>query len=101
MYVDLIVQVVVHKGGPKLVILQPTANSDPGPITHEPMMPTVTCRAQLQNYNGGTVNFQWNLRVQWEGDDGRQFDDSFPGNNTATNSNVSSWTVNWNSRSIG
>ena len=62
-------------------------------ITRDPEMPEITPQAQLLNYNEGVVNFEWNLQVQWEGDDGRQFDDSFHGYTTATNSEVSSWPI--------
>lgn len=44
---------------PKIVILQPVAGAEDGHITHEPLMPTVTCQAQLQNYNGGQVTYNW------------------------------------------
>jgi hypothetical protein len=87
---------------PQLVVIYPTDESKaPKDITKDPKMPDITAKAKLENYNGGTVNFQWNLRVQWEGPDGRQFDDSFPGNTTAKNSEVSPWPIGWNGKIRG
>ncbi len=51
--------VVIKGNQPKLVILQPTANSPNDTITFVPQMPTDTCRAQLQNYNDGQVTYTW------------------------------------------
>jgi len=89
--------VVIKGNGPKLEVVYPTdelkASKD---ITEDPVMPDIVPKARLENYKGGTVNFQWNLRVQWEGPDGRQFDDPFPGNTTAKNSQESKWTIDWN-----
>ena len=88
---------VVKGGSPTLVVVYPTDElNDEKDITKDPKMPDITPQARLENYNGGTVNFEWNLRVQWEGPDGRRFDDSFHGNKSAQNSNVSSWPVDWN-----
>lgn len=82
---------------PKLVIVYPTDGlKEEEDITKDPKMPDITPQAQLQNYSGGTVNFGWDLRVQWTGRDGRKFDDSFHGNTSAQNSNVSSWSIDWN-----
>lgn len=87
---------VVKGGSPTLVVVYPTDElKDEKDITKDPKMPDITPQARLENYNGGTVNFEWNLRVQWEGPDGRKFDDSFHGNTTAEYSNVSSWPIDW------
>lgn len=43
----------------KLVILQPVANSANEHIISAPGMPTVKCEAQLQNYSGGEVTYNW------------------------------------------
>ena len=100
-YVDLIVQVVVHNGA-ELVVVYPTDElKDKKDIAVDPKMPDITAKAELKNFNGGTVNFQWNLRVQWKGDDGREFDNSFRGNTTATNSDVSPWTIDWKNMTRG
>lgn len=56
--------VVIRGNQPKLAILEPTANTATQYITDaagtgDPVMPTVTCEAQLQNYNGGDVTYKW------------------------------------------
>ena len=91
-YVDLIVQVVVHGGGPKLVVLQPTANSQNQHITHEPLMPTVTCEAQLQNYNGGQVTYDWEYKVDYQLET-RSGSYPYKGTTTASGSGVTTWSV--------
>jgi hypothetical protein len=66
-------------------------------ITRDPKMPDITLQARLNNYTGGEVKFEWNLRVQWTGPDGREFDDPFHKYyTTANNSDISSWKVDWN-----
>ena len=81
---------------PELVVMYPTDNLlDQNNIDLTPYMPNIIPKAYLKNYTGGSVNFQWNLRIQWESPGGRKFDDSFPGNTVASNSDVSSWVVNW------
>ncbi|HUI30427.1 MAG TPA: hypothetical protein VLX91_09440 [Candidatus Acidoferrales bacterium] len=88
--------VTIKEGGPELVVIYPTDElKDEKDITKDPKMPDITTEAKLANFKGDSVHFQWNLRVQWEGDDGRQFDDSFKGNTTAADSNGSSWNINW------
>jgi hypothetical protein len=88
---------VIKGSQPKLVIVYPTEGlKDEKDITKDPNMPDITPQARLENYNGGTVNSEWKLRVQWTGPDGRKFDDSFHGNTSAQNSNVSSWPIHWN-----
>ncbi|MFZ1081783.1 MAG: hypothetical protein WAO19_07645, partial [Candidatus Kryptoniota bacterium] len=91
--------------GPKLIILQPTANSTNQEITHEPLMPTVTCQAQLQNYTGVQVTYNWMystadtlLEKTTDGDPlpPRYSGVGFFGNTSATGSNVSEWTVPFN-----
>jgi hypothetical protein len=91
-----IVHITITKEEPELVVIYPTDNLlDQKDIDRTPEMPDIGLRAYLKNYSGGEVNFQWNLRVQWVGPDGREFDDPFPGNTTAQNSDVSTWWVNW------
>ncbi|HEY9167170.1 MAG TPA: hypothetical protein VIS48_13525 [Candidatus Kryptonia bacterium] len=88
--------VVIRGTKPELVVIYPTDElKATKEITKDPTMPDITAKAKLENYKGGTVNFQWNLQVQWEGPDGREFNDSFRGNTTATNSQMSPWTINW------
>ena len=83
--------------GPQLVVIYPTDRlKDEKDITKDPKMPDITAKAKLENFKGDSVHFQWNLRVQWEGPDGRQFDDPFPGNTAAKNSQVSQWPIYWN-----
>lgn len=80
----------------ELVVDYPTDNlNEHNDIDKTPYMPDIIPKAHLKNYTGGTVNFQWNLRVQWESPGGRPFDDSFPGNTQVSNSDVSSWVINW------
>jgi hypothetical protein len=91
-----VVYVTITKEEPELVVIYPTDNLlDRKDIDRTPEMPDIGPRAYLKNYSGGEVKFQWNLRVQWEGPDGRKFDDSFPGETNAQNSDVSTWWVNW------
>jgi len=52
-------------GKPELEILYPTPTTTEQ-ITTEPKMPTVTCKAQLKNYNKGTVKFRWEYWVSNE-----------------------------------
>jgi hypothetical protein len=81
---------------PELEVVYPTDNAmEQKDIDKTPHMPDIGLKAYLKNYTGGTVNFQWNLRVQWVGPDGRKFDDLFPGNSTAQNSDASEWWVYW------
>ncbi|HEY9167694.1 MAG TPA: hypothetical protein VIS48_16190 [Candidatus Kryptonia bacterium] len=87
---------VIKGSEPELVVIYPMDEQlDRKDITAEPKMPEITAKAKLENYSGGTVNFQWNLRIQYQGEDGRQFDDEFPGNTTAENSDVSLWHIDW------
>jgi len=51
-------------GKPELEILYPTPTTTEW-ITAEPKMPTVTCKAQLKNYNKGTVKFEWEYWVRY------------------------------------
>ncbi len=82
--------------GVELIVVYPTDEmKDKKDITADPTMPDITAKAKLENFKGDSVHFQWNLRVQWEGDDGRQFDDPFKGNTAAKNSDVSSWNIKW------
>lgn len=49
----------------ELEIIYPKANSPVETITDEPKMPTVTCKAQLKNYNKGAVAFVWEYWVSY------------------------------------
>jgi hypothetical protein len=91
-----VVHITITKEESELVVIYPTENLlDPKDIDRTPEMPDIGPRAYLKNYSGGEVKFQWNLRVQWEGPDGRKFDDQFPGETNAQNSEVSIWSIGW------
>ena len=83
------------KGEPKLVILQPTTNSQNEHITHQPEMPAVTCKAQLQNYSGGQVTFDWEYKVDYQL---QTWSGSYTFKQTAivAGSSVTKWTVPFN-----
>ncbi len=95
MYVDLIVQVVVHKETTKLVILEPTATSPNETISAVPQMPTVTCQAQLQNYTGGQVTFNWHYRVDYQLETRSNYY-PYEGSTTASGSGITTWSVPFN-----
>jgi hypothetical protein len=96
------VTLTIVKEEPELVVIYPTDNlMEQKIISNSPSMPDIVPSAQLINYNGGDVNFQWNLRVEWVGPDGRKFNDNFPGTTESTNSEVSSWKIDWSSKTRG
>ncbi|MCL5020606.1 MAG: hypothetical protein M1339_02865, partial [Bacteroidetes bacterium] len=88
---------VVSANRPKLVILQPTAKSGTQYITNasgtgEPVMPADICEAQLQNYNGGQVTYNWQYTLGWELPT-RSNHYTYTGTTTADGSVAASWTV--------
>lgn len=117
MYPDYtVVYVEVLRGSePKLVILQPTADSPDETISAVPKMPTVVCKAQLQNYNGGEVTYEWTYETAdtflqetppSKNKPGlplppRHTGRKFTGQTTATGSAVSGWTVPFNTLFTG
>lgn len=88
---------------PELIVVYPTDGAlEEKDIDRDPKMPDITLQAQLKNYTGGEVHFEWNLRIQWTGPDGRNFDDPFHKYyTTADNSDISSWKVDWNNMTRG
>jgi hypothetical protein len=79
-------------------ILYPNIDSKDEPITSEPKMPTVVCRARLKNYDGGTVKFRWaywlTASLEREKRNCPRFSKSyFKGYSYAENTNTTFWTV--------
>ncbi len=96
--------------GTQLVIISPKQGGNNETITSEPKMPVVNCQAQLRNYNGGKVTFNWKyitadtLLQKTVG--GTQLPPrysgiGFFGSTTGTGSNISQWQVPFNSLFTG
>ena len=94
-------RVVVKSVEPELVVLKPKPSSDDEEISPAPQMPELEAEAQLNNFDGGVVQFSWNFRVRWNGPDGRTFDDQFTGQTEAQNADISIWAVSWGERTRG
>ncbi|MEJ2193591.1 MAG: hypothetical protein P8X73_01880, partial [Ignavibacteriaceae bacterium] len=56
---------VITINKPKLVIIYPSINSPNDTIKDEPQMPKVICKAQIKNYNGGPLTFEWEYKVTY------------------------------------
>lgn len=95
-------QVVVSKVvEPQLVVLDPIPGTLTSEISADPQMPSATLRAQLRNFNKGSVEYHWTFYTKWVGPDGREFFDPFDGTSSAQNSDPATWEVNWDGRIRG
>ena len=96
---------VVSANRPKLVILQPTVDSPDDMISAVPQMPTVVCKAQLKNYNGGMVTYKWQYRLRaLLPDRGEEYIVKEPTSNattTAQDSAATTWGVPFTTKSSG
>ena len=97
-----VAKIVVKKNNEaNLVLLKPKENSPNERITSEPKMPGTKAEAKLENFTGGTVQYQWKLTVRWTGPDSRKFNDDFSGTTQTSNDQTSAWLVNWGGKTRG
>jgi hypothetical protein len=88
-------QVVVKNVEPELVA---EAFPDVHDISTTPEMPiTIEANAQLKNFDEGTVNFYWDLTVEWTGPNKRRTKGVYTGQTTGENSNVTILPITWGS----
>jgi hypothetical protein len=94
-------QVVVENKQVNLVILDVLPHAELDSISSAPQMPTISVKAQLQNFDKGEVTFNWLFVTKWVSREPRTFHTIFEGTTTAQNSEESTWPVSWNQMTRG